>query len=76
MFSSEFNISRIALIPEKHQCQDERSQRAQGEIYVKIGLIEEALKAAMDKLDRETKEARSACYVSFFVRQQLMLEGM
>jgi len=39
--------------------QDEKSQRAQGEIYVKIGIIEEKLNTAMETLDRETKEVHA-----------------
>lgn len=36
--------------------QDEKSERAQGELYVKIGLMEEKLQKALEDLAKETKE--------------------
>jgi len=41
---------------EVDEAQDDKNQRAQGEIYVKMGLLDEKLQASIDKLDKETKE--------------------
>jgi hypothetical protein len=43
----------------RDETQDQKSERAQGEIYVKIGLLDEKLTEAMRKLDEETKEVHS-----------------
>lgn len=57
--------------------QDEKNQRAQGEIYVKLGLLDEQLKAMILKLEEETKEVHSlhvAEYSDFLGRTEKHLD--
>lgn len=59
------------------EVQDEKSQRSQGEIYVKIGLLDEKLVEAMKKLDEETKEVHAlhvADYTDFLGRTERHLD--
>jgi hypothetical protein len=50
----------IAAQKEAETLYDERNQRAQGEIYVKIGLLDEKLQKAVDDLAAETRETHSS----------------
>lgn len=49
----------VADQTDKNRVEIEKNQRAQGEIYVKIGLLEEALKKSLETVEFEAKEAHS-----------------
>merc|ERR1719183_3088144 len=57
--------------------QDDKSQRAQAELYVKMGLLDEKLSTTIAKLEAETKEVHSlhvAEYSDFLGKTEKHLE--
>lgn len=64
---------------EKDLKQDEKNQRAHGEIYVKIGVLDENLTAALKKVDDESKEVHNLHvenYTNFLNNTEKHLESL